>query len=747
MATPSIQWTDDIGAATLACIGYTFMNWTPDSNFIGESQVPVGDNVTYTFAYRPADEVATFDIGQIANTELRLALRLKKWLVRGGQITINTRDSESRVYTARVAPGTTPELKMTDPIELEYTLTVHVTNVVAVEMMYTPWAHLRLGGITFSPSPISMVSGGSDVTVVATVTDSAGSPAAGVSLAGRSSDTGKFTFSPSSGTTDGSGHVTFTLHPVAGGSATFSAMAGSVSASDAVTISSDDMAILADLLGGRVHTLTERGIAGLWSTRRGVRLAYSGGQPIAWDDESVDFVGRPTGRMYFPGYTTNEALDCGTFTDLNGAAAATIGVWGVARHVGAWDSVTQGTILGQWGSDHGFILELNGSYDFQFYLGGSGSNYGKFSAAAHDARSIAGGLPYKAFVVFDGAGAANADRLKMYLSVWDDTLNAWGTLNALTLTFGGTIPSTWPTTSSEHLYIGKRGDGGGDKLWGILDDVRIYDAALTSSDIGDELTRAEGGSDTTAHTPLLWYRFDEALGAATIVNHGSSSGHAAAMDAASHATLLSDDIDNGKCPILFTVTYAPAWDGTAKTLTFSGSEWGETGFQRRFSYGATAGLGFTGGNEPFGLFMVGTIPSGTEGLALMVWGSPSNRMGLSDHSSKFNGFIDGAYSSPDSGIATGTTRRVYAIRKDYNTAGQYVHSAGNVEGSAAGAEVPTTIATISVNSYGLNGTAGGSYGSNGVIRAIGFMRGAPTDDELDAIGVWGVAYEAAVEAL
>jgi hypothetical protein len=122
---PSVSWTDAIGAATLTCLGYTFGNWTPDTDDVGESAVPVANSQTYFFAYRK-DDLVSFAIAQIANSEVSLALRLKSWLVRGGTITIHANDSEGHTYTALVAPGTIPTFVMSDTTELEYTLSMAI---------------------------------------------------------------------------------------------------------------------------------------------------------------------------------------------------------------------------------------------------------------------------------------------------------------------------------------------------------------------------------------------------------------------------------------------------------------------------------------------------------------------------------------------------------------------------------------------------------------------------------------------
>lgn len=123
MPNPSIAWTDGIGAAELVCQGLTFMNWSPDVTEVGETAVAPSSPAIHFFGYR-TDNLLTFDIANIVTTDLALALRLKSQLVTGGSVTVHTRDAAGTVYTARVGPGTTPVMTLSDITELEYTLSL-----------------------------------------------------------------------------------------------------------------------------------------------------------------------------------------------------------------------------------------------------------------------------------------------------------------------------------------------------------------------------------------------------------------------------------------------------------------------------------------------------------------------------------------------------------------------------------------------------------------------------------------------
>jgi hypothetical protein len=232
---PSITWTDGVGAATLTSVPLTFMNWTPDVNEIGDSQVPIGDRVTHFFAYR-TDNIVSFEIAQIPLADRALALRLKSHLVTGGSAVIHTEDSEGHSYTVDVAPGTVPDLQMTDSVERSYTLKLVVVNTEAGALAYTPSLHLRFGTLTLEPGTLTLEAGGDTATVTATLTDSLGAPMVGFTINGVSNDESAFTVSPSSGTSDSSGQVVFTVTPHVAGSGNVHAVAGSLIASVDVTV-------------------------------------------------------------------------------------------------------------------------------------------------------------------------------------------------------------------------------------------------------------------------------------------------------------------------------------------------------------------------------------------------------------------------------------------------------------------------------------------------------------------------------
>ena len=108
-------------------------------------------------------------------------------------------------------------------------------------------------------------------------------------------------------------------------------------------------------------------------------------------------------------------------------------------------------------------------------------------------------------MVFDGTATGNSNRLKAYVNG-----------NLLSLTFVGTIPST-TQSSSNNLLIGSRKDG--NSLNGKIDQVRIFNTALSSSDI-TTLTRGIATSYSGQESNITYGT--GAFGKAAIFN-GSSS--------------------------------------------------------------------------------------------------------------------------------------------------------------------------------------------------------------------------------
>lgn len=137
MAT-NIQFTDGTGAATLSngrnVPGDRFWAWAPLTRFVGPSNVTIGDGVTRVFPFR-TDYGARFEIRNLPDTEVDVALRLIRHLLQGNTCTVNTGDTSARTYTARLWPGEEPSLDPADDRRRHYTLRLALKNGAAADML------------------------------------------------------------------------------------------------------------------------------------------------------------------------------------------------------------------------------------------------------------------------------------------------------------------------------------------------------------------------------------------------------------------------------------------------------------------------------------------------------------------------------------------------------------------------------------------------------------------------------------
>ncbi len=148
-----------------------------------------------------------------------------------------------------------------------------------------------------------------------------------------------------------------------------------------------------------------------------------------------------------------------------------------ASHVVKWEE-TNATNTSSWG----VRADASGSELYVFIADAPGDGGNNFFATSN-ANLTAGEWANITFV-YDGNGATNADRLKVYK-------------NGLQLTgsFIGNIPATLNNTG-ETITLGRRIVDNplyADYLDGRLDDVRIYNSALTATQVG-EITRSQASS-------------------------------------------------------------------------------------------------------------------------------------------------------------------------------------------------------------------------------------------------------------
>jgi len=122
-----ISWTEGEGSdATLLSLGSPrpdpanrFFDVVPDYDHIGPIKTAL-DAALHAFTFRE-DYLVTVTIKHLSPTQESLALALKKHLMTGGLVTLNTDDLDDASYSdIRLAPGTKPEFKLDDEERQHY---------------------------------------------------------------------------------------------------------------------------------------------------------------------------------------------------------------------------------------------------------------------------------------------------------------------------------------------------------------------------------------------------------------------------------------------------------------------------------------------------------------------------------------------------------------------------------------------------------------------------------------------------
>lgn len=145
----SITFTDTIGAATLtngkSYPANRFANWAPMTRPIGDTVHRQSDGVPTHFNLR-TQYGASFELRMIPQRTVSatrmdaIANRLINHLLRGGSCTVNTGDTDTAAYsTCYLWPGSEPSLTLSDPNQLEYTLSLMLFNTsTAMVCHYDP---------------------------------------------------------------------------------------------------------------------------------------------------------------------------------------------------------------------------------------------------------------------------------------------------------------------------------------------------------------------------------------------------------------------------------------------------------------------------------------------------------------------------------------------------------------------------------------------------------------------------------
>jgi alpha-mannosidase len=178
--------------------------------------------------------------------------------------------------------------------------------------------------------------------------------------------------------------------------------------------------------------------------------------------------GKYGNAIAFDGVDDYVAVSSGTGLDLG--ATGTIEAWVKVSAINRWNSVVaRGGSNHNW--SHNYALEINNANRFVCILGN-----GSAAISALSTTSVATGQFYHVACVWNGT------TLQIYVN---------GSSQA------STTQTIVPAAVSAPLYIGQFG-GNVDRLSGVIDEVRIYSRALTSTEIASDMNTAiEKPPDTT----------------------------------------------------------------------------------------------------------------------------------------------------------------------------------------------------------------------------------------------------------
>ena len=163
----------------------------------------------------------------------------------------------------------------------------------------------------------------------------------------------------------------------------------------------------------------------------------------------------------------------GPMLPLNSAPALTLAGWATQTTLNVreylWTKYTSATV--EW--------LLYTWTDAFFYVEFTSSIYTGFEYVS----GVTAGGWYHLAVVFQGSGATNPDRIKIYVNGQPKSL-----------IFAGTIPAVWPNVGTQPVLLGRHAGASTFPWHGAVDDWRIWLRALSASEVMELYTTSRQGS-------------------------------------------------------------------------------------------------------------------------------------------------------------------------------------------------------------------------------------------------------------
>ena len=237
----------------------------------------------------------------------------------------------------------------------------------------------------------------------------------------------------------------------------------------------------------------------------GLVISAGGGAPFA-NTKSLSFDG------------VDDYVSCGNITELSGASSFTISGWykqstlDVVNYMfGSYIDASNRVLIYTWS---------NGLMNFQFNKLGA-AYYARFDYST----VVTAGQWFHFSVIYDGGGATNANKVKIYIDGVSQTLS-----------FIGAFPTSAPI-GTNTTTIGKVSDAA--QTWnGSIDEVCLLDRVVTPTEIVTLSTAPT--VDLTSLNPLHWYRNGDNDTYPTISDVGSAASNPGTMTNMDAGDIVSD---------------------------------------------------------------------------------------------------------------------------------------------------------------------------------------------------------------
>ncbi len=203
----------------------------------------------------------------------------------------------------------------------------------------------------------------------------------------------------------------------------------------------------------------------------------------------------PGSALDFDG--TDDQIDLGNISSLSETDAFTIEGW--------FNQTTLDQTRGM------FIMRTDASNQIRARTWSDGNMYvylhnaSTFNAAFDYSTVVTANGWFHFAMVFDGNGATNADRMKVYIDGVE-----------VSLTYNGTVPTSAPDLSSANFLISDDTDGDSMYWLGLIDEFRIWNASLTAGDIIAFANTTDISAHPNYSDMLAYYKFDDGTGSTAV---------------------------------------------------------------------------------------------------------------------------------------------------------------------------------------------------------------------------------------